>query len=151
MGFKVIGARQLDTVARVLTEKGNSAALKRRMTKALNSTADPLKRDQLQSLASGLPKRGGASAQVSSETRITVQTSYVRGTVTLVDRWPGHDMTAIDRGSLRHPLYGNREHWFDTAIPPGLLSVPFARNKRRVQVAMVREMNVLAQEIARET
>lgn len=151
MRLNVRGAEELDKVARVLTEKGNSAALKRRMSKALRAGADPIKREQAENLASRLPKRGGAAATIGGESRITVRTSYTKATVDIVDSWKGHSMPAIDRGVLRHPVFGNRKRWSNTKVPRGLLTKPFLRHRRTVRLAMLREMNALAEEIARET
>ena len=30
------------------------------------------------------------------------------------------DLKALNRGRLRHPLFGNRKHWYEQSIPPGM-------------------------------
>lgn len=151
MRLEVKGAEQLDQIARVLTAKGNPPALKRRMTKSFKQGAEPIKRDQLANLASRLPKSGGAAATIGGETRIGIRTSTARTTVDIVDSWKGHDMQAIDQGTLRHPLFGHRRHWYNTRIPRLLLTKPFLRHRRTVALHLLAEMNRLAEEIARET
>lgn len=151
MRLQVKGAEQLDQIARVLATKGNSAALKRRMSKSFKPAADRIKRDQQSNLASRLPKSGGAAATIAAETRIGIRTSTARATVDIVDSWKGHDLQAIDQGTLRHPLYGNRSHWYTTRIPALLLTRPFLRHRRTATLYLFAEMNRLAEEIARET
>ena len=29
------------------------------------------------------------------------------------------DLYSLDRGELRHPLFGDREHWYDQQVPAG--------------------------------
>jgi len=161
MRVRVTGTRQLSRVSRVLSEKGNSKALKRRMTKAFRKAADPITRDQVKNLAEKLPHRGGAAATIGGETRTAVRTNWNAATVTIGDSWPGHDVKAIDKGILRHPTFqhftpaglvgAGRGEWFVTAVQPFLLTDPFLEHRDTVRVELAKEMNALAEEIARET
>lgn len=45
----------------------------------------------------------------------------------------GVDLDRLDRGRLRHPLFGNRRHWFEQPVPPGWFSRPMERNADVVQ------------------
>lgn len=170
MRVKVEGTQQLAQIARVLEAKGNSRALKRRMTKSFKKVAEPITRDQKANLAAKLPKRGGAAATIGAETKTTVRTSPAKATVDIVDRWPGHDIAAIDRGVLRHPTFERRislfgatplkagnivgrrmGEWHVTKVEPNLLTQPFLDHKPTVVGELAKEMDTLAEEIARET
>lgn len=170
MRVRVEGTQQLDRIARVLTEKGNSKALKRRMSKAFKKAAEPITRDQVKNLAEKLPKRGGAAETISAGTRTTVRTNWAAATVTISDTWPGHDIKAIERGILRHPTFEHRislfgpsaahggavvgrrsGEWHVTKVPVGILEEPFVAHKPEVVAELAKEMDVLAEEIARET
>jgi hypothetical protein len=59
-------------------------------------------------------------------------------------------MKAIERGSLRHPTFG-RGAWHTTSVEPGLLSGPFNDHKPTVVAELAKEMDTLAEEIARAT
>jgi hypothetical protein len=150
MRVKVTGTEQLSKIADVLAAQGNSKALKRRMAKSFKKAADPITRDQRQNLAEKLPHRGGAAATISGEARTTVRTSWATPAVTISDSWPGHDMKAIESGALRHPTFGRGE-WHTTSVEPGLLSGPFNDHKPTVVAELAKEMDVLAEEIARST
>lgn len=161
MRVRVTGTQQLSRISDVLTEKGNSKALKRRMTKAFKKAADPITRDQVKNLGEKLPHRGGAAETIGGETRTTVRTNAARATVDIIDSWPGHDIKAIDQGRLRHPTFqrftpagligAGRGEWFTTAVTPNLLTDPFLEHRDDVRRELAVEMNTLAEEIARET
>jgi hypothetical protein len=152
MRVKVTGTEQLSKVADVLAAQGNSKALKRRMAKSFKKASDPITRDQRQNLAERLPHSGGAAATISGEARLTARTSSATPSVTISASWPGHDMGAIERGSLRHPTFGRSEdEWHTTSVEPGLLSGPFNDHKPTVVAELAKEMDTLAEEIARST
>lgn len=170
MRVDVKGAKQLDQIAKVLATKGNSRALKRRMVKAFKRAAEPITRDQVRNLARDLPHSGGAAATISAGARTTVRTGWAAGTVDILDRWPGHDIAAIDRGILRHPTFerrlslfsrnplaggakvgGRMGEWHVTKVKPELLTRAFLEHKKTVQAELLVEMRALAAEIARET
>lgn len=170
MRVKVTGTKQLARVSDVLSKKGNSPALKRRMTTAFKKAAKPITDDQRGDEARDLPQRGGAAATISGGMRTTVRTNYTRGTVDIVDSWPGHDIAAIERGVLRHPTFERRVslfsptplkagnvigrrmgEWFVTKVQPRILGDSFDEHKPLVREELSREMNRLADEIARET
>ena len=35
-----------------------------------------------------------------------------------------HNLAAINSGTLRHPLFGNRDYWYDTPVKPGFFTRP---------------------------
>lgn len=162
MRVRVTGTEQLSKIADVLQAQGNSKALKRRMTKAFKKAADPITKDQRENLAEKLPHSGGAAATISAEAKTTVRTSFAAATVTIADSWPGHDIKRIDDGILRHPTFQRfepgagvvgrgRGEWHNTSVPPKLLTQPFLDHKPTVVAELAKEMDALAEEIARET
>lgn len=69
-----------------------------------------------------LPKGGGlnewvAASKMSPRTRLTGKSAGVR----IVTRKAGHDIEAINRGSVRHPVFGNRSAWSDQSVAPGFV------------------------------
>lgn len=62
-----------------------------------------------------LPARGGLAARVAGAARHTRE--RIPGGLRVSAR--GRiDVASLDRGRLRHPLYGNREHWYDQRVQP---------------------------------
>lgn len=39
----------------------------------------------------------------------------------------GMDLWSLDRGRLRHPLFGNRRHWYQQSVKPGWWSQSLQR------------------------
>lgn len=149
---RVKGQEKLARVARLMEHHGQARTIRRRMGKDIRSASDVITGEQRSALATGLPKRGGAATTITGQARLSTRISLASAKstgVTIVDSWKGHNMPAIDQGTLRHPLWGNRRFWFITSIRPGLLSRPVERNRRRVQVAIIRTLDALADEIAR--
>lgn len=162
MRVKVTGTEQLARVADVLSAQGNSKALKRRMTKAFKKAAEPITRDQRENLLTELPHRGGAAAEIGGESKIVIRTNWAKATVTIGDSWPGHDIKAIDRGILRHPTFAHVNtlghpvgrrlgEWHTTKVTPYTLTQPFLDHRSTVRAELAKEMDKLAEEIARET
>jgi hypothetical protein len=66
-----------------------------------------------------LPKAGGLNKRVARRPRATVSQSRtkVSAKITL----PVH-LAPIDMGTVTHPLYGNRAHWFAQRVAPGFFT-----------------------------
>jgi hypothetical protein len=154
MAFRVTGTEKLERLATVLADHADGKALKNKLRKGIRAETGDITKDQRASLAAGLPKRGGAAATISGESKFSTRTGLVatRGvSVDIVDSWKGHDMPAIDAGTLRHPLFGHRKHWFDTRIKGRLLTRPFLQHRRGIERRIIVGLDELAAEIARET
>jgi hypothetical protein len=153
MEFRVTGTEKLTRLAVVLADHADGKALKNKLRKGIRAETGAITKDQRASLAAGLPKRGGAAATISGESKLSTRTGLAgRGvSVDIVDSWKGHNMPAIDAGTLRHPLYGNRGHWYTTRIKRNLLTRPFLKHRRGIERRIIVGLDELAAEIARET
>lgn len=112
----------------------NAAALR-----AMTGLPDRLRGSAL----SVLPRRGGLGALVAGS-RFTTRplTTGARSTVT-----SRHDIAAMDRGRLRHPLFGNRGHWYQQAITPGWWTTVVKSQRARAQTEMERALDNIARSI----
>jgi hypothetical protein len=45
-----------------------------------------------------------------------------------------HEIKALDRGRLRHPLYGNKEHWYTQTVQAGWFSTPIEEMSQEIRV-----------------
>lgn len=144
--IKIEGTEQLEKVAAQLTEAGNKV-LRRQMLKNLRIAVEPVKPAITHEVMTTLPKEGGANQWVASAPLSVGATASVKGaTVAVRMRQPHaeiaakkqrakaagktyrgtaqHNLRAINAGVLRHPLFGNRDHWFTTRVKPGFFSRP---------------------------
>jgi len=92
-----------------------------------------------------LPRKGGLNEWVAGSA-IRTSVLYGRHTagvkVTVSKR--GHNARDIDRGQVRHPLFGNREHWYTTQVPPGFASRPLNALRPAVAAACMVAMRETA-------
>ena len=56
------------------------------------------------------------------------------------------DLNALDAGRVRHPLFGNRRHWYQQSVPAGWFTRPMEANADNVQA----ELQSAVREIERD-
>ena len=103
--------------------------------KAVASTV--VKKDVQSSALVKLPKRGGYAPLLAKSTRVESRVTggaKVKATikVSAAGKREGRDMSALNRGILRHPLFGHRAHWYAQRVPRGLVDEPIDRARDRV-------------------
>lgn len=120
-------AAQFRSVSIRLKEADRSLMLlTRRNIRAAVAPVIPAVRE---SARSSLPRSGGLNERVAA-TKIAVGISTSRrsaGVRLKMGQGTGRGrrhMNEINAGSVRHPLYGNREHWYTTPVEPGFFDRP---------------------------
>lgn len=132
----VQGADELKAVAARLAAAGE-IEMKKAMVARMRTALLPLPPIIRASAMAYLPKAGGANrwvadAKVSPRITATPRTGAVS-----IRMWKtGHDLRSIDRGYLRHPTFGNTDHWFTTRVPPGFFTKPCLSMAPAVNVAL---------------
>jgi len=144
--IKIEGTEQLERVAARLTEAGNTV-LRRQMLKNIRVAVEPVKPAIVHEAMTTLPRTGGANKWVASApVSVGASVSLRAANVAVRMRQPNsavaekksraktagktyrgsaqHNLRAINAGALRHPLFGNREHWYDTNVRPGFFTRP---------------------------
>lgn len=115
------GADELRQLGTAL--KGAEKVIRKETLASLKATTAPLG-TAVKAEAATLPSRGGLAGKVAA-TRVTtkVRMSGRQAGVRIVGT--GRlNIDALDRGSLRHPLFGNKAHWFGQSVRPGWWSRP---------------------------
>lgn len=133
-------------LGRRLKEAGDKE-LRRELFKAMNRSTRPLKLAARSSAVATLPRRGGLNewvaknVRISSSNRLTGRNPGVR----IRASRKGSDIAAMDRGRLRHPVFGNRKVWVSQSIRPGWFTAPMVAG---VGVAK-REIVAAVEDVAR--
>ncbi|MGH3978085.1 MAG: hypothetical protein ACRDRZ_03625 [Pseudonocardiaceae bacterium] len=134
MEIRVQGADQFAALARRLKQAGDKE-LRRELYRGINRAAKPVRADIKRSALATLPTRGGLAALVAgSRIRVQRRTGGASVGIRMVGT-SAHDIAAMNRGVVRHPLHGNRGFWFAQAVPPGwwdrptLATAPAARDE----------------------
>lgn len=140
------GAEDMAVLSRRLKEAG-SRDLTRELRAGLQRAAKPAKEDVRRSLASRLPHRGGLAAQMAGS-RISLRaTGSGRSPgVRIVANSP-HDLRSMDKGTLNHPVFGNKDVWRTQAIEPGVFSEPIERRAPQMREEMTQAIRAVAAKI----
>jgi hypothetical protein len=120
----VDGARKIAAIAAALRALGDDRTIINQMTKQFRKMAPPVRKEIRASAVSTLPKRGGLGAWVAkSGIRVAVTRGTNNAGIRIVvgrnSKGGRTDLSDLDRGSLRHPLWGNKAHWYPEAVKPG--------------------------------
>jgi len=54
------------------------------------------------------------------------------------------DLASLNRGRLRHPLYGNRKHWYDQQVSPGWWDEPLLESAPQAREEIVKALDDVA-------
>jgi hypothetical protein len=130
------------------------AELEKDLLKGTREGLKPLKADVQASAAKKLPKAGGYAATVARSVKVSSRVTGGKKVVALVSvtasgKRENRDLPSLNRGLLRHPLFGNRRHWYRQTVHRGLVDDPVDRARDRI-VANAREAaEAYARSIAR--
>jgi hypothetical protein len=124
----VEGADKLALLGAAVRKLGSDRTVLKHLTARIRGFAPPAKAELAASALTTLPRAGGLGAWVAMS-RVTV--SVRRGTqsagVTITQARTSKggkksDLTRIDAGRTRHPLWGNRKHWYGQDVTSGYWS-----------------------------
>lgn len=60
------------------------------------------------------------------------------------------NLAALNRGRLRHPLYGNRGFWYDQAVPPNWWDEPLLEDVDQVREDLVSVLDGIARKLEKK-
>ncbi|HWU31444.1 MAG TPA: hypothetical protein VN108_01150 [Marmoricola sp.] len=115
------GRTKLADVQRKM-EKAARGEVKTQLRKALVNESKPLRREIVAAEKEYLPK-----GMQKKYVPMPALTFAVKGDVIEVglrQRKTGSDMKSLNRGIIRHPLFGNKKFWFVKNINPGMWDIP---------------------------
>lgn len=150
----VTGADELESLGRQLKELGDKD-LRRELFRGFSRATKPLKADVKRSALQSLPSGGGlnrwvADARLATRTRVSGKTVGVRIAGSRSNKQlRKSDLNAINRGRLRHPVFGNRKVWVTQEVKPGWFSEPLVAGADEVRRELVQVMDGIAERLAR--
>jgi hypothetical protein len=129
-------------LSRQLKELGDKG-LQKELTQAIGKAMKPVKAAIRESARDTLPERGGLGERVA---RSRISQRRNKNGLRLVASGGRRDL--LDKGSLRHPVFGNPDKWVDQRVKPGWWSRPVKAAeddvRREIEQAMqdvVRKLN----------
>lgn len=118
--------------------------LKTELYKGMNRATRTLRKDVKDAARDRLPKRGGLNKRVA-RSRISVRRRLnarnPRVTIATTGN-PVQQVWSIDRGLVRHPVYGNREVWRTTKVTPGFWTDTLQREAPTVRREFQKAINL---------
>lgn len=137
-------------VSRFRTEAdgGLGRELASRISDVTNTLAQVARENALRTLPGG-GRPNGLGAWVVARTKFTATSDGAgAGSVNVtVTAKSTSDIARINEGSVRHPLFGNRRHWYTQSISPGWWSNTVREISPKVQPAIEEAMAVVTQRI----
>ena len=116
--FSISGADDFRRLSKALKVAGRTD-MRKQLHKGMKDAVKPLIPKARESARDRLPRTGGlnevvAKAPIRPQVR-TGRNAY--GVRIVVGNRPG--ARGANRGKIRHPVFGDREHWEDQDVPPG--------------------------------
>lgn len=118
----VTGAEGLARLGRALKQT-DRRDLRKELLRGVRRAAKPMVPAARAAAAEHLPHRGGLAAQVAGakwnvRTRLQGRGAGIRVTGAWTSEGQQHDLSKMDSGHLRHPVYGHRDRWVGQSIRP---------------------------------
>jgi PhoPQ-activated pathogenicity-related protein len=104
------------------------------------------------SALSELPQRGGLNKWVARTPSANTDFRDKSAGVRIQMQKKGHDIASLNRGRLRHPVFGHRSTWVQQSIAPGFFTKPIQDDaddlKRRISAALDKYMDELGRKVS---
>lgn len=129
---------------RVAADVGLERELSNQITRAVQF----LPRDARASAISRLPHRHGLGTWLMERTEFSQSTESSSGSVRVrTTATSPHAIDRIDAGTVRHPLFGDRRHWYTQNVNPGWWSTPVDAVKPDVESNAETAIETVARQI----
>lgn len=115
------GADQLAELGRRFKVAGNGD-LRKELLAGIRTAVKRMIPAVQQGAEDRLPRAGGLAASVAGQ-KFMARTSLASGKVSLTGSGM-KSLTDIDKGKVRHPVFGNRSVWKQQSVTPGFFSGP---------------------------
>jgi hypothetical protein len=141
----------MQRLARDLKAAGSPArGLRLELLRAMRLAAKPMVEAAQESARANLPKAGGLNTYVADGAKIAARNrlATTRGVgVRIVATEGGVNLTRMDKGTVRHPVYGNRAAWVNQKIPDGWFTKPLNERAPMVQAEITMAMDIIGRRI----
>lgn len=147
--FSVSNTNDFLRVSKALKAAGRTE-MRKELNKRIKAAAKPLIPKARAEARRTLPQSGGLADQVASAPmRVQVRTgAQTAGVRVVVGNRKG--ARAANRGVVRHPVFGNREHWVDQKVPSDWFDGPMRDGTPEIREAVQKAVQSVLEEIVRE-
>jgi len=149
----IVGADKFGKLAKALREYGDKD-LRRDLYAGINRAVKPLTADVKARTPMFLPN--SYAVELAKSLRVKVRRRGGRDPgvkLRAVAKTKGgreRNLTALNRGRLRHPLYGNRSHWFNQPVRAGWWDQPLLEGSDEVRRQIVSVIDDIGNKLDRK-
>lgn len=151
--LSVRGADKFGALAKALRAAGDKE-LKKELYRGINRAVKPLTEDVKRGTPKYLPRRYAfelaKSLKVRARRRAGRDPSVRLVGQAKTPRGKDRDLASLNRGRLRHPLYGNRRYWYDQDVSPNWWDDPLFEGVGAVREEIVRVIDEVGDKIAKK-
>jgi len=149
MDLTITGAEQFAALARKLREAGRTD-LRKELYKGINRAVKPLTADVMKAPPKYLPS--GYAAELGLKVKVRKRGGGANPGVRLVGSafTPGgspRELAVLNRGRLRHMLFGDAGFWFDQAVKPRFWDEPLEKDAPKVRKELLRALRDVARRL----
>ena len=147
MNITVRGTEQLTTLAQRFREAANSG-LRDELRNTLSTLGPGIIDSVRNSARTTLPRRGGLAALIADTSEFTapIVTTPTEVKLSITAR-SNVDIRLLNDGTVRHPLFGNRQHWYNQTVKPGWFTRPLVGIGPRVSEELNQTLETVARRI----
>lgn len=147
-GISGKGAEELVSLGRRIHLHASKKALQKELYAGLNRATKPVRADMKEGIVAALPRRYGLNQRVAK--RSGLQTRSRRsgsGAGIRIVTGKKHHLEAMERGALRHPVYGDRSTWVSQPLKAGFMTERFLKAAPTVRRELTRVMADVARKV----
>lgn len=151
--LRIEGADKFGKLAKALRQAGDKE-LRKELYRGINQAVKPLTEAVKKGTASYFPRRYAVEL-----TRTLKVTARRRGGRDPSIRLQGkaktkqgkeRNLAALNRGRLRHPLYGDRRHWFNQEVSQGFWDEPLLEGADQVREDVVNVLDEIGKRLEKK-
>lgn len=147
------GAGDFAALARRLKAAGEKD-LRKELYSGITRATKPMRADIKQHSTGYMPSGYGATFQKSLRLTAIKRASAKNPAVQIKAVGKGktrpRQVGPINGGTLRHPLFGNREFWYTTRIKPGFFTKEAKKGAPQAAKEILKAMNDVAEKVAKK-
>lgn len=144
------GADDLAELGKRLKAAGSGGkGLRKELSKRIRDEAKPTIAKVKANARTTLPSRGGLAARVARSRISTRTTTQGRNVGVKITGRDGYNIRAMNEGTVRKPLFGNRSRWYTQAVPKGWFSDPIEDDAKQFRDAAGRAIKDIRDRIER--
>lgn len=148
--LQVTGADKFAKVAKELKQVGDRD-LAKELYKALNSGTKPMRANAKKAAEQRLPRAGGLNKRVA-RARLSTRRKAGKNPGIKIVATGMSQLSMMDQGRVRHPVWGNRGRWVNQPIPhaKGWFTEPMEEGAPVARREIIRSLDAVAKKLARK-